>query len=89
MRAPTSQVRVRFRAQDQTPGDYVEAGVDDVRVFAATCPPENPADLDGNGVVNGADLGLLLNAWGTPQYDLAGDGTVSGADVGFLLGYWG
>jgi hypothetical protein len=87
--APTSQVRVRFRAQDQTPGDYVEAGVDDVRVFAATCPPENPADLDGNGVVNGADLGLLLNAWGTPQYDLTGDGTVSGADVGFLLGYWG
>jgi hypothetical protein len=22
------------------------------------------ADLDGNGTINGADLGLLLSAWG-------------------------
>lgn len=48
-------------------------------------------DLDGSGVVDGADLGGLLGAWGTPgsPADLDGDGTVGGADLGVLLGNWG
>jgi hypothetical protein len=46
-------------------------------------------DLDGNGTVDGADLGLLLGAWGTPgPGDLDGNGTVNGADLGLLLGSW-
>jgi hypothetical protein len=46
-------------------------------------------DLDGNGLVNGADLGLLLGAWGTAgPGDLNGDGIVNGADLGLLLGAW-
>lgn len=52
-------------------------------------PPANPADLDGNGVVNGADLGILLGAWNqSGATDLSGDGTTSGADLGILLGNW-
>lgn len=49
----------------------------------------NP-DIDGNGVVNGADLGALLNAWGTsnPAADLNGDGTVDGLDLAILLAAW-
>ncbi|MEY4943721.1 MAG: hypothetical protein RL254_1902, partial [Planctomycetota bacterium] len=35
-------------------------------------------DLDNNGMVNGADLGLLLSAWGTPAFDPSGDGNVDG-----------
>jgi len=47
-------------------------------------------DLDGNGVVNGADLGVLLNQWGTNgSADLNGDGVVNGADLGMLLNAWG
>jgi hypothetical protein len=50
------------------------------------------ADLDDDGVVDGADLGILLGAWG-PQgetvADLTGDGIVDGADLGLLLGEWG
>ncbi|HMN96699.1 MAG TPA: GC-type dockerin domain-anchored protein [Phycisphaerales bacterium] len=48
-------------------------------------------DLNGDGVVDGADLGLLVGAWGTsdPGADLDGDGTVDGADLGILLGAWG
>ena len=48
-------------------------------------------DLDGSGVVDGADLAGLLGAWGTPgsPADLDGDGTVGGADLGVLLGNWG
>jgi len=50
-----------------------------------------PADLNGDGVVDGADLGALLNAWGTndPAADLSGDGVVDGADLGILLNAWG
>ena len=46
-------------------------------------------DIDGNGVVNGADLGQLLGAWGTAgPGDLNGDGIVNGPDLGALLGAW-
>lgn len=50
-----------------------------------------PQDLTGDGVVNGADLGVLLSDWATadPCSDLDGDGVVSGADLGLLLGAWG
>jgi len=47
-------------------------------------------DLNGDGVVDGADLGILLNAWGTddPTADLDENGVVDGADLGLLLNAW-
>jgi len=54
-----------------------------------------PGDLNGDGVVNGADLAILLGGWGVcPKggacpADLNGDGSVNGADLGILLGNWG
>jgi len=47
-------------------------------------------DLNGDGVVDGADLGILLNLWGSadPTADLNGDGVVDGADLGILLNAW-
>jgi hypothetical protein len=53
--------------------------------------PPCPADFSGDGVVNGADLGTLLAAWGTAdaQADLNDDGVVDGADLGALLAAWG
>jgi len=52
--------------------------------------PEPPAaDLDGDGDVDGADLGLLLLAWeGSGAADLNGNGIVDGADLGLLLLAW-
>jgi hypothetical protein len=84
---PSAQVRVRFRAQDTGSGSIVEAGVDDVRVFGVQCNPGSP-DLNGDGSINGADLGILLGAWGTNGADITGDCVVNGADVGALLGAW-
>ena len=57
-------------------------------------PPACPADLNLDNVVNGADLGLMLGAWGpcpsTPcAADLNLDGVVNGADLGLMLGAWG
>ena len=86
---PSAQVRLRFRAQDLGAGSIVEAGVDDVRIYGASCTPPLIGDLDGNGRVNGADMGILLGAWGTLTYDLNGDGgPVGGSDLGVLLGNW-
>jgi hypothetical protein len=53
---------------------------------------ECPTDLDASGTTDGADLGLLLGAWGRSEGDRADldfDGFVSGADLGLLLGAWG
>ena len=49
-------------------------------------------DFNDDGVVDGADFGYILAAWGPcpgcPE-DLDGNGTVNGADVGLLLAVWG
>ncbi len=50
------------------------------------------ADITGNGVVDGADLGMMLSAWGACDGcapDLNGDGVVGGPDLGTLLAGWG
>lgn len=56
----------------------------------ATSDPCEPADMNGDGFVNGTDLTILLGAWGSsdPVADLNGDGTVDGADLTLLLGCW-
>ena len=54
--------------------------------------PDCPGDFNGDGMVDGADFGYILAAWGTcggcPE-DLNGDGEVNGADVGLVLSVWG
>lgn len=50
-------------------------------------------DLNGDGLVDGADLGILLASFGDcpPECcpaDLNNDGEVNGADLGILLGQW-
>jgi choice-of-anchor B domain-containing protein len=87
---PTSTMRIRFRASDLLSGSVVEAGVDDVKLYGFDCTVARPADLNGDGAVDGADLGILLGNWGNPgAADLDGNGTVDGADLGALVADWG
>jgi hypothetical protein len=48
-----------------------------------------PADFDGDGDVDTADLLFLLGAWGTPDGDVDGDGDTDTADLLDLLAAWG
>jgi hypothetical protein len=95
---PAGGARVQFVATCGTTY-YIRVGGDNRSVVGSgqltvtcpgpACPGPCPEDLDDNGMVDGADLGILLGSWGTPQNDLTGDGTVDGADLGILLGAWG
>ena len=64
-------------------------------VWLVKLPPAPcPADFDGSGEVDAADLGVLLGLWGptnpeSADADLDGSGTVDAADLGALLAAWG
>jgi hypothetical protein len=60
--------------------------------YFAVSPGGDPADLNGDGVVDAADLAILLSQWGCTKgcsADLNADGTVDAADLTILLGAWG
>lgn len=86
---PTASMRLRWRASDLGSGSLVEAGLDDFVVTGYDCTPEVVGDLTGDDIVDGADLTILLGAWGTSgPGDLTGDGVVLGDDLSMLLGNW-
>lgn len=52
-----------------------------------------PGDVNGDLTVDGADLGIILSAWGpvatSHVADINEDGMVDGADLGIALSSWG
>jgi len=68
--------------------DYPAGGEGRIVRFSPTVA--SPADINGSGSVDGADLGLVLADWGTasPRSDLNRDGSVDGVDLGLLLAAW-
>ena len=86
----TSTMRFRFSITDSPDNSTTEVGIDDFSISTVVCVNPCLGDLDGNGVVNGADLGLLLAGWGNSgNSDLDGNGETNGADLGTLLAAWG
>jgi hypothetical protein len=89
-----------FGAAVATGGAHVAVGVPgagtaaqgSVRTHAFAPSPRTP-DLNGDGIVGGADLGILLgkfgNVFGGGPEDLNYDDRIDGADLGILLGAWG
>lgn len=77
-----------FSSDENVPGETTASVVATVKItLGADC---DAADFNCDGVVDGADLGMLLSGWGQPgQTDLSGDGTTDGADLGMLLSLWG
>ena len=55
-----------------------------------SCSDPLPSDLNGDGHIDGSDLGIMLANWGQRGAgDLNNDGIVDGADLGILLVSWG
>jgi hypothetical protein len=91
---------------DSTTATFPAAGtyvlgvtVDDGRGGTATgsvtvVVQKRPGDLDGNGVVNAVDLGIVVTNFGTeppadPLADADGDGVVNALDLAIVVGNFG
>ncbi|MFO0828930.1 MAG: hypothetical protein U0572_12385 [Phycisphaerales bacterium] len=76
----------------QDPKDLYNAGF---TLCGVPRPSVCVGDFDGDGIVGGADLAILLGAWGrcascsSCPADLTPDCAVNGADLAVLLGAWG
>lgn len=79
---------------DGVSGCVPAGGVVRINAGDPDCEPKAlPGDLNGDGRVSGADLGLLIGGWGVCSDpacpgDLNEDGLINGADLGLLFGYW-
>lgn len=71
-------------------GDVSTPEIDAIADVAPGDPTGIIGDIDGNGAVDGIDLGLMLAAWGTEDAaaNLDGIGVVGGPDLGLLLAGW-
>lgn len=85
--APLGLSSIRFVRVRVPMGAMQSAEIDG---FSDVAPASLVGDLDGNGAIDGADLGILLSAFGTaePTSDLDGNGSVDGGDLGALLAAW-
>ena len=71
---------------DQIDGDWTDNGGNTI---ATSC--DCPTDINGDGIVNGADLTFLFGFWGSNDAvaDVNSDGIVDGADLTVMLDAWG
>ncbi|MCH2162226.1 MAG: alpha/beta hydrolase-fold protein, partial [Phycisphaerales bacterium] len=78
-------------------GNFARELVDWLLAHRRPDPINCSADLNGDLVIDGIDLGLLLVAWSTKQdcrgeacdADLDGDNRIDGVDLGIFLSAWG
>ncbi len=78
--SPTSQMKLRLVARDEGTGSIIEAGVDDVQLFALGCPTSGCyADCDSSGTLAIDDFICFqtLFAIGDPYADCDSSGTLN------------
>jgi hypothetical protein len=94
---PATATQVRFSVEDVPDDSITESGIDEFRLVFLGQPttPVNPADLNGDGVVDVNDFIIVLQSWGpcpTPPIqcpaDLNGDGVVDTLDLIEILFHW-
>jgi hypothetical protein len=86
---PSTLCRIRWTASDADPGSVIEAGIDAFGTGECVAADVIIGDLNGDKLINGADLSILLGAWATSgPGDIDENGIVNGADLAFLLGVW-
>ena len=97
---PLGETRMRLRLHDggfdaMAPcGTATYGEVEDYTLRIEEADEPCLGDINGDGTVTAADLGLLIGAWGpcgggSCPSDLNGDGQVNAADLGFLVAAWG
>jgi hypothetical protein len=59
------------------------------RIYLGPSALACPADVNGSGSVDAADLAAVLAGWGTTSPDVNGDGIVNASDLATILAAWG
>ncbi len=70
-------------------GGRTSTGSGSLTMSLVSCGTPCPADLSGDGNVDGVDIGILLAGWGNSSGDINGDGTTDGIDLASLLSGFG
>lgn len=81
----TTQTAKRFEARESQSAAFRPS------ITIIYQPPAIPGDTNGDDLVNGADIAVVLGAWGACSgcaADLDGNGVVDGADLAIVLGNW-
>jgi hypothetical protein len=79
-----------FSTTDAAPGTgNAFAFFEDLALRALPTAAPCPADISGDGQVDGTDLASVLGSWGGLGGDLDGNGVTDGADLSIVLGSWG
>ncbi|RNC82826.1 MAG: choice-of-anchor B family protein [Phycisphaera sp.] len=80
----TSTLRLRFTANESSPGDVMEAGIDAISLNSFECenPCSNLADVNGDGSVTPTDFTAWINAFNNnlPECDQNLDGACTPTD---------
>lgn len=81
------EVRIQWPASGQ---EQILTNVVANQTLTLTEPFPSP-DLNGDSIINGADIAMMLSAWGSTEAigDVNGDGVVDGADLAIVLSSWG
>ena len=86
----TSELRIRFAAADNDPGDVLECGVDGIDFQSFECTQDNDclADVNGDGMVTPTDFTAWVGAFNTnaPECDQNGDGMCTPTDFTAWVG---
>ena len=89
MITPSASMRLKVRAEDLGAGDsQVKAAVDNIAIEAVVCTAAPFGDLDGDRIVGGGDLSVMLLEFGNcsgSTADLDQSGCVDAGDVAVLL----
>jgi len=86
----TATMQLRFIASDVGSTSTIEAAIDDVSFYLVECNDACPADFDGNGTREVADVFAFLSAWFAldPSADFDGVGGIGVPDIFAFLSAW-
>ena len=96
--APTAQLGLSFVISPDSATGGPTGALESKEAVAGAFPPRlvfavalPSPDINGDGVVDTADLGILISLFGSsnPIADLNGDGVVDTADLGILIAFFG
>ena len=90
---PPDVLLIQFTLSDNPNNSITEGGIDAIVIERTVCEQGGIiGDLNGDGLVNGADLTIVLANWGKCNgcpADLNFDNIVDGADLTIVLANWG